>query len=242
MSAYNTTQLNPDTTFEKHVYHRDQFAHYFRWSHVIKRLKIGQKILDVGCGSGNLFEVMYRNRYKGQRYVGLEYRKQIVQKNNEKYKDIGWCEFYQHDATQPFPVKDDWDMITSFEMLEHVGRENVETVLKNIKAQMSEKTILLISTPIYDKDVGAAENHMINGEVGEMTYDELKEKIENAGLKIKKTWGTFASQKDYKDLMNDWQKKFFEAVEDYFDSNLLANLMAPMFPEHSRNCMWELTL
>ena len=107
---------------------------------------------------------------------------------------------------------------------------------------MSEKTILLISTPIFDPDVGAAENHVIDGVVGEMTYNELKEKIENVGFKINKTWGTFASQKDYKNKMNDWQKKFYEAVEEYFDSNLLSNLMAPMFPEYSRNCMWEISL
>ena len=30
------------------------------------------------------------------------------------------------------------------------------------------------------------------------------------------------------------------SVKEYFDSNILSNLMAPMFPKYSRNCMWIL--
>jgi hypothetical protein len=33
---YNTTDLDPEATFERHVFHRDQFAHYLRWTHVLK--------------------------------------------------------------------------------------------------------------------------------------------------------------------------------------------------------------
>ena len=42
--------------------------------------------------------------------------------------------------------------------------------------------------------------------------------------------------------MNDWQKQMFESLHEYFDVNLLANLMAPMFPEQSRNCLWQLKI
>ena len=79
---YNLTQLNPETTFERHVFHRDQFAHYLRWTHVLKKAKIGQRILDYGSGSGNLAEVFYRNRFKCERYVGLEFRGKTVEEAN----------------------------------------------------------------------------------------------------------------------------------------------------------------
>ena len=70
MKQYNTTQLNPDQAFERHIYHRDQFAHYLRWTHVFKHVKpLGEKkVLDYGCGSGNLAEVLYRNRYRCKNY------------------------------------------------------------------------------------------------------------------------------------------------------------------------------
>lgn len=40
--------------------------------------------------------------------------------------------------------------------------------------------------------------------------------------------------------MNDWQKKMFDALKEYYDSNLIANIMAPMFPDASRNTLWVL--
>ena len=40
--------------------------------------------------------------------------------------------------------------------------------------------------------------------------------------------------------MNEWQTKMFNALKDYYDSNLIANIMAPMFPDASRNTLWVL--
>ena len=42
----NWTQLNPETAFERHVFHRDQFAHYLRWTHLLKIIDIGKKAMD----------------------------------------------------------------------------------------------------------------------------------------------------------------------------------------------------
>ena len=39
--------------------------------------------------------------------------------------------------------------------------------------------------------------------------------------------------------MNDWQLKMYEKLNEYYDSNLLSNLMAPFFPEYSRNVLWK---
>lgn len=247
MSNYNTTQLSPDITFERHVFHRDQFAHYLRWTHVLKNAKIGMNILDVGAGTGNLLEVFYRNKFKGKEYLGLEYRNLTVAKNNLKFADVDWAYFQQCDITTPNLIKkpkDDlgWDIITCFEVLEHVGKANVEQVLTNIYNNMSNKTICYISTPCYDPSVGPAANHVVNGVIGEMTYNELKEKLLKVGFKIKKVYGTFASIKDYEYLLNDWQRKMFDNLKEYYDTNLLSVIMAPFFPEHSRNCLWELTI
>jgi len=105
----------------------------------------------------------------------------------------------------------------------------------------------LISTPNYDEQVGAAGNHTYDSGDGrgiapqEYTYQELQELFSKYFI-VEKVWGTFASIKDYKEHMNDWQKQMFESLHEYFDVNLLANLMAPMFPEQSRNCLWQLKI
>jgi len=128
-----------------------------------------------------------------------------------------------------------------------VGKQNGDIFLKNIAKHCNENTIVLISTPNYDPQMGAAGNHTYDSGDGrgeapqEFTHDELKELIERY-FTIENKWGTFASIRDYKDSMNEWQEKMFTELKDYFDVNILSNLMAPFFPEKSRNILWKLKL
>ena len=239
MKEYNTTQLNPESSFERHVFHRDQFAHYLRWSHVLKIAKIGQKIMDFGCGNANLYEVFYRNRYSPERYLGLDIRKQTIEKNKTKFPK---AEFKTEDlVNMSTNYGTDWDIITSFEVAEHVQKINVPKFLENIKDHCNENTIILISTPKYDEKVGAADNHIYAGGPQELTYDELHDIILSTGFKIEKVYGTFASQKDYKDKMNEWQQKMFDSLSSYYDTNLISVMMAPiMDADLARNCLWVL--
>jgi 2-polyprenyl-3-methyl-5-hydroxy-6-metoxy-1,4-benzoquinol methylase len=237
--GYNRTQLSPDKAFERHIFHRDQFAHYLRWSHVLKRAKIGMNILDFGCGSGNLLEVLYRNRFKANEYHGLDIREQTIFSTNQKYEKLDWATFQAVDLCGNFSVGNHWDMICSFEVIEHIGKENADKFLSNIAACCNDNTEVLISTPNYDEKVGAASNHIINGEVGEFEHFELQELMEKHFV-VKEKYGTFASQKDYKELMDDEMKILWDELHKYYDSNLLSVMFAPMFPAQSRNCIWVL--
>lgn len=246
-NKYNTTQLNPDECFKRHVYHRDQFAHYLRWTHVLNIAKINQNILDFGCGSGNLLEVFYRNKFKCKKYIGLDIRKKIIEQNKNKFKNVQWAHFYNIDLCSNLLnlknkfSKINFDIICCFEVIEHIGKENIHTFLKNILLFMNSKTIFLISTPVFDAKVGPANNHIINGEIGELTFNEMKNNL-SLFFNIKNVWGTFASQKDYKNYLDENTKIMFEKLKKYYDSNLLSNIMAPLYPEYSRNCIWECNL
>ncbi len=79
---YNITQLHPDKCFERHIFHRDQFAHYLRWTHILKESNIGETIVDFGCGKGNLLEVLYRNRKKqsNTKIFNVTTTKELVEK------------------------------------------------------------------------------------------------------------------------------------------------------------------
>lgn len=242
MKDYNTTQLNPDTAFERHVYHRDMFAHYLRWTHVLKRAKIGMKVLDFGCGSGSLLEVFYRNRFKCSEFLGLDIRESTINKVNEKFEKVDWADAKALDLCGNMPeelTETKYDLICSFEVIEHIGKHNADVFLENILQFTHEDSTVLLSTPNYDPNVGAASNHIINGEVCEFDHFELQEILEKYFV-IENKYGTFASIRDYKPLMNEWQKQYFEFVSEYFDTNILSNLMAPMFPAESRNCLWIL--
>ena len=244
---YNTTDLNPQTTFERHVFHRDQFAHYLRWTHILKEAKIGETIVDFGCGNGNLLEVLYRNKFKQASYVGIDIREKTIEQANEKFAKVDWAEFHAADLVkQDFPFSTlEADKVCSFEVLEHVGKQNARKFLENFKACGKEEALYYISTPNYDAHVGAAGNHTYDSGDGrgvavqEFSHEELIELFEEQ-FDIVRKFGTFASIRDYKPLMNDWQTKMFEALKEYYDSNLLSNLMAPLFPAQSRNTLWVL--
>ncbi|MFR9293596.1 MAG: class I SAM-dependent methyltransferase [Turicibacter sanguinis] len=231
---YNKTQLTPQKEFERHIYHRDQFAHYFRWTHVLKNAKIGQTILDMGCGSGEMIEVFYRNRYRPKKFVGIDIRDKVP----EKLKELDFVEILVKDLCEPFDLDEKFDIITSFEVVEHIGHDNIDQYLENIKHHLGGT--LYLSTPNYDPSVGAAKNHIINGEIGEWDHSELEKKLSEYFTIVDK-FGTFASQKDYKSGLSGWQLEAFNELNKYYDSNLLSNLMAPMIDaSKARNCLWVL--
>lgn len=247
MSEFNTTQLNPESAFEKHVFHRDQFAHYIRWSFVLNRLKRGSKVLDFGCGSGNLYDVFYRNCYNLDRFLGVDIRKQTIEKNKVKFPKAEWVthnlvdeKFAENCLTASGPVGSDWDAICSFEVIEHVNKKNGQIFVDNLASLCSEKTTVYLSTPNFDPSVGAADNHTYDGQIQEYEHNELKQLLETR-FDIKEKYGTFASKKDYYKLLDADMQRLWDKFHSYWDSNLMANIFAPLFPEQSRNCLWVLT-
>ena len=240
---YNKTQLTPQQEFERHIYHRDQFAHYLRWSHILKVAKIGQKILDFGCGSGEMLEVFYRNKYRPAQYLGLDIRTKTINDNNEKFAKLDFAEFRQADLCQEeLDLGQTFDIITCFEVMEHIGHDNADAFLDNIAYHCDENTRVYLSTPNYDPKVGAAKNHLLgpDEEIGEWDHFELQEKLSEY-FDIEAKYGTFASMKDYKKDLEGWQKEMFEALKDYYDTNMISVIMAPLVDaSKARNCLWVL--
>lgn len=247
---YNTTDLDPQQTFERHVFHRDQFAHYLRWSHILREARIGEVIVDFGCGKGELLEVFYRNRFKPKKYYGLDIRKQTMDTAREKYAKLKFpVEFLTVDLIKPnIDLRLlEADKVCSFEVAEHVGKQNIGEFLRNFKMCGGPNATYYLSTPNYDPAVGAAGNHTYDSGDGngvqpqEWDHFELQAAIEKAGFTILKKFGTFASQRDYIGTLNSWQKEMFSTLREYYDSNLVANIMAPIIePELARNTFWVL--
>lgn len=265
------THLSLDQAERRGFLHRDYISHCLRWTHVANFLMEHQKyktarVLDVGCGIDlPMAKMLYSSRLIVEDYVGVDYNSP-GKFNLEPFKNgkfplhaYGDVEFPKDlvlnakpgEVTEAKDLRytvgkdnDEWHelptVITFFEVFEHIepahGRNMLVQVLKLLVAGGGT---LFMSTPCYNKQVGAADNH-----VSETTYQALGALLEDLGFAIIGKWGTFASQKDYKDQFlkdyGDQGRDIWAKLTEYYDSNYLATVLAPLYPEHSRNVLWQL--
>lgn len=246
------THLSIDTAEKRGFLHRDYIAHCHRWSYVAKVLMKGglykkTTLLDIGCGVDlPLARTLFTNRMPVKQYIGLDANKdaKFVDFNFGKqptatYADALFPEEVELDGDNIAIGMDEYDrpnVITCFEVLEHVPAEHAVRMLRAMRMLLAPGGFAIISTPCYDAKTGAAANHM-----NEMTRDALGSIIESCDFQIDGNWGTFASQKDYKPHMSFELKKIFAQLSAYYDSNLVATTFAPLFPEYSRNNLWHIS-
>jgi 2-polyprenyl-3-methyl-5-hydroxy-6-metoxy-1,4-benzoquinol methylase len=241
--AIDKTFLSVDNAEERGFLHRDYIAHCLRWTHVVKWLHQGgryktARILDVGCGKEMpLAKLMHSSRLGPQFYAAADVSKlsmpeQFAKSTWKPSQLLGECDaaVLKREELEQVP-----NTIVCFEVAEHIEPEHCRRLLTNFGALLEDDGTLFISTPCWDPDVGAAANH-----VNEMTYLAFGSLLEDIGWRVEGHWGTFASMRDYKDQLPPAHKEVFDAMRDYYDSNYLATIFAPLYPQYSRNCLWQL--
>jgi 2-polyprenyl-3-methyl-5-hydroxy-6-metoxy-1,4-benzoquinol methylase len=241
----DSTHLSLDQATERGFIHRDYLAHCLRWSHVARYLRgehryQTQHVLDVGCGREvPLAKLLFSDRmtHTTGSYTGVDVNKLERPKSiTVETKRFNLTLLGKADFTTVKLARKSYDTIVSFEVLEHVEPEMTFHILQRIRQLLAKDGRAFISTPCFDPRMGAADNH-----VNEMSYLGLEYLIHLAGFKVVENYGTFASQRDYKHLLTAAEKDVFLRLQAYYDSNVLACLFAPLYPAHSRNCLWVLT-
>jgi len=238
---YNKTHLNLDLAEERQLVHRDYLAHCLRWTHVVRSAKMGLRVLDIGCGPEMpLAMMLYTNKFKPECYVGIDMRdSETPSKTNfPVYHVKGDATKYETFQKAMSHLVDSPDIITCFEVLEHMSHDAGRRLLDNISLVATTDTQIFISTPVFNGS--AAGNHTApDGTPMEWTYEDLKEDLEQRFI-IQAHFGTFASQRDLKPVLTKCEQTVFEDLKRYYDSNLLAILLAPLHPAESRNVIWDL--
>jgi 2-polyprenyl-3-methyl-5-hydroxy-6-metoxy-1,4-benzoquinol methylase len=253
-----------------YIAHTMRWTHIVKRCLVHNRKGVALSILDVGCGKRlPLAKMLYSNRIKMDSYVGIDISKANKWKPQDElvWNSFPLTIFMGTDFTQAVnkecdntftvtPGDKDWvwdltepkrtnfrtpDIITCFEVIEHVEADKMIDILKNILLLAEPETNIFISTPCFDQKTVAA-NH-----VNEITYEALGWIIEKLGFKIVARYGTFASQKPILEAIEKLTQPFksvyrglYNELNMYYDSNYLSCIFAPMFPEASRNVIWEL--
>lgn len=205
------TYLDHSLVMRRGHIHRDYMAHCTRWSHVLKVISPSKEtsLLDVGCGRlAPLASILYGNRYTKVAYVGVDYGKIEPEEDwGEGDKSMipilsGEIDFSQVLSDPRLKQKllengnetEAFDVIVSFEVLEHMQPDRCIAFLQGIREMANHDTTILISTPCFNGS--AAKNH-----INEWTYTGLAAIFESLGFAIGAQHGTFASQRDYKDLI-----------------------------------------
>lgn len=240
------TYLSIDNAEERGFIHRDYIAHCFRWSHVIKFLQQQHRfkdarILDLGCGKeAPLLKTMYTSKMAPYQYTGLDYNQininDCIEKAANKCVDGAvLLSNYDISIDRDGIINGRHNIITSFEVFEHMTPRKLMELLKRMMTGLTPGSDIFVSTPNFNGS--AAANHH-----NEMTQEFLTELFEAFGFKIKEKYGTFASQKDYmNEIRKDGYENIFDRLCEYYDSNIVAVIFAPLYPNFSRNVMWHMT-
>jgi 2-polyprenyl-3-methyl-5-hydroxy-6-metoxy-1,4-benzoquinol methylase len=241
----DTTFLSIDQAEARGFIHRDYIAHCFRWSHVIKFLSGKQRyktarILDVGCGRLiPMGTMLHSSRMAPEYYCGVDFGP--VDRSNKSVattlKSAAFnCDILDHTDASTIELDDGeepFNIVTCFEMLEHVEPSMVLDTFQMIKRVTTPDADIFISTPCFNGK--AAANH-----VNEMTYEALAAVFNQEGFYLHAEFGTFASIRDYEMDLSKEERVVFNMMRDYYDVNILATFFAPMHASKSRNVLWHL--
>lgn len=232
---FDQTQLHSDVHGRR--VQRDYAAHFFRWSWVARNhVKSGMRILDIGCGQDLPFlYVMSAISHRGllpELYVGVDMN-ELPQPKRPWAKILG--NFCLHDKWEELKVDGPFDLIICLEVIEHQGEADGLKLLKIAHDLLKPGGRFYLSTPVYD-GIARAVNH-----IREYTISELRERVEWAGFKVLKRYGTFANKLDLMRVMTPEHKKVYEELSEWHGGEVMSTFLAPLYPDVSRNNMWILT-
>lgn len=132
---------------------------FTRFGEVLKELKAGDSILDIGCGKGEFFEFLLN---RGMHFTGIDIGKSGIQYDREKFPE---GIFVLYDGKK-LPFDDNsFDKVVSMEVLEHV--DDLENFISEAKRVCKVGGKVIGTTPHKNK-VESAEH------VWSFDLDEIK--------------------------------------------------------------------
>lgn len=146
--------------------------HDHRYREVLSAIGTGKKILDIACGTG--FGTFKLYAQGANHVMGGDISDDAVQYCLKKYgSHVGdKLKFIRMDATSlPFE-NETFDVVASFETLEHVA--DCKAVLNEFKRVLKREGVLFLSTP--NQEVSSPGGIVVNPfHVKEYNYDELRD-------------------------------------------------------------------
>lgn len=225
---YDTTSL----TEQSHGYkvHRDYAAHFFRWGFVRRHVGNSDQVLEIGCGADFPFRksITYPMHVPA-RYVGVDLNPLKNAPSRGPWTFHGSFNFNERYAE----LGNDFNIVVSLEVIEHMTFSHGQELLAGAKHCLAPGGQFFLSTPVFDGK--AAANH-----IHEYTIPELFDAVKAAGFRVVERFGTFANQRDLKQVCTPEQWETLRLLNRYYSTDVTACFLAPLYPDASRNNLWVL--
>lgn len=129
--------------------HREVFLwHMARYDYAKKYILPSNRVLDVACGSGyGTYELSMFCRD----IMGIDHSGEVIEyaRHNYNAHNISWQEYDCTKMTNILPASS-FDVVVSFETIEHVDRESQFVFIDQIAKVLNKDGIAIISTPNVD--------------------------------------------------------------------------------------------
>ena len=218
-----------------HQVHRDYAAHYFRWGFAKNFIKKGVRVLEVGCGQDMPLVKVLAPAMSNipDVYVGCDMNA-VKKAFNAKWINLK----PEFDFTSRYKeiIKEfgKFDVVVCFEVIEHMSKENGGKLLDGIRACMKDDGVALISTPVYNQ------KHMAANHIHEYEYQELRDYFEKHMFVVNRVHGTFMTSQAIKRVCTPQERELIDELHQFYSWDVLANFLAPKYPEAASNCCWVL--
>ena len=234
---FDQTQLHANSSGR--AVGRDYAAHFFRWAWIVRQIKAGQKILDLGCGQDvPLVRVLTpKVSQLPKLYVGVDLNR------IPKPTQIAWTRIvdsfnfvddYLKLWKRTGMAKDEkFDCACALEIIEHMQPADGKKLLKGAFHLVRPGGYLYLSTPVFSGV--AARNHC-----HEFTIPELQKLIESTGWIVERRFGTFARINDIKKVAKPEEWATLQKIGEFYNNEVLSVFLAPLYPDSSSNNLWVL--
>lgn len=142
-------------------------------------------ILNVGCGNG-AFEYLVAD--KAREIVGLDIKDEDLFAAREECKDLTNVNFAELNLLEKNFPENSCDVVTMFDVIEHLSEGKEPEVLKKINKSLKSKGQIVISTPLQNLTRFFDPAWYLRPRHRHYTKEQIVELLVEAGFKVEKIY------------------------------------------------------
>src|SRR6267143_4803645 len=151
---------------------------YNRWIYERVRGGLGQRVLEIGCGTGTITSFMVER----QLVVGIDVVDEYIRSTRERFHDRPNIVIRRHDLTESIEALKDYrfDSAVSINVFEHIA--NDEAAMKAVYALLEPGGTFTMLVPSHPALLGAFDRDI--GHHRRYAKGELRRKLEASGFTV----------------------------------------------------------